>query len=423
MSSQRPVLAPFKKKSISSIFIGIDFGTSYTKVSYSYAPTTNPQIHTLKWNDDFFKPTVLFIKDARLFFDKPDGESKEVKYFKYSMLEESLRNNRPDGTKENFEEMCCVYFLAQLIKRSLQKIQQELHLDDIYTLDIFVNMGVPLENFYEEGNKKNQGLYLDILKNAVTLAGGSKVRAKIPENQVLISNLDEVYSEMLCKKAILNWKANVYPELAAELLLYHESDFVHDGLYAVVDIGGGTVDMALFQKSTITTTKEKIMDCINQDIKPFGIEVRKTKNISENQLMSIFAKLIVDAKKNNKNNQWICPVNFKSIDVFFLGGGANDDWYSKTIKRTPVERNWKQAEIGTDFNKNLNQFIMSDNRLIEKDQRLTISQMLSRHPNEITRVKGFPNFYTSPNYSLMPSSSSLWEDIMYELGKRSGYIL
>ena len=116
MALQRPTLAPLKKQSISNIFIGIDFGTSYTKVSYSYAPTDNPQIHTLKWNNDFFKPTVLFIKDGSLFFDKPDGESKEVKYFKYSMLEESLRNNRPYGTKNNFEEMCCVYFLAQLIK-------------------------------------------------------------------------------------------------------------------------------------------------------------------------------------------------------------------------------------------------------------------------------------------------------------------
>jgi len=419
MALQRPTLAPLKKQSISNIFIGIDFGTSYTKVSYSYAPTDNPQIHTLKWNGDFFKPTVLFIKNERLFFDKPDGESREVKYFKYSMLEESLINNRPDGTENNFEEMCCVYFLAQLIKRSLQKIQVELHLTDIYDLDIYVNMGVPLENFYEEKNKKNKGLYLDILENAVTLAGGSKVQALIPENQVLISNLDEVYSEMLCKKAILNWKATVYPELAAELLLYHESDFVHDGLYAVVDIGGGTVDMALFQKSTAFSTKEKIMDCINQDIQPYGIEVRKLNSISESQLMGMLAEVIVGAKNNNKKNHLVPDENFKTIDIFFLGGGANDNWYLKTIKRTPSEHKWESLGIKDVFYKDLTGFIKDDDRIIEKEQRLIISQMLARHPDEITNVKGFPNFFSSPNNN--PPDSPSHDDIMYERARESGW--
>ena len=421
MALQRSTLVPLKKQSISNIFIGIDFGTSYTKVSYSYAPTDNPQIHTLKWNDDFFKPTVLFVKDKRLFFDKPDGESKEVKYFKYSMLEESLRNNRPDSTKNSFEEMCCVYFLAQLIKRSLQKIQDELHLDDIYDLEISVNMGVPLENFYEEKNKKNKGLYLDILENAVTLAGGSKVQAFIPENQVLLSNLDEVYSEILCKKAYLSdkWKVNVYPELAAELLLYHESDFVHDGLYAVVDIGGGTVDMALFQKKTDSTTKEKTMACINQDIQPYGIEVRKLNSISESQLMRMLAEVIVGAKNNNKENHWVPDENFKTIDIFFLGGGANDNWYLKTIKRTPSEHKWERSGIGTDFDKDLTGFIKDDNRIIEKEQRLIISQMLARHPDEITNLKVFPNFYSSPKNH--PSDSPSHDDIMDERARESGW--
>ena len=418
---QRSTLAPLKKQSISNIFIGIDFGTSYTKVSYSYAPPDNPQIHTLKWNDDFFKPTVLFVKDKRLFFDKPDGESKEVKYFKYSMLEESLRNNRLDSTKNNFEEMCCVYFLAQLIKRNLQKIQDELHLDDIYALEISVNMGVPLENFYEEKNKKNKGLYLDILENAVTLAGGSKVQAFISENQVLISNLDEVYSEILCKKAYLSdkWKVNVYPELAAELLLYHESDFVHDGLYAVVDIGGGTVDMALFQKSTDFLTKEKTMACINQDIQPYGIEVRKLNSISESQLMKMFAGIIAGAKNNNKENHWVPDENFKTIDIFFLGGGANDNCYLKTIKRTPSEHKWESSGIGAVFDKDLTGFIKDDNRIIEKEQRLIISQMLARHPDEITNVKGFPNFYSSPNNN--PPDFPSHDDIMYERARESGW--
>ena len=79
-----PTLSSFRRQTISNVFVGIDFGTSYTKVSYSYAPTQVPQIETIKWDNDFFKQTVLYVQNERLFFEKPEGDFKEVKYFKYS---------------------------------------------------------------------------------------------------------------------------------------------------------------------------------------------------------------------------------------------------------------------------------------------------------------------------------------------------
>lgn len=252
-----PQLMAFRRQAITNIFIGIDFGTSYTKVSYSYAPSQTPHIETIEWDnkpEPFFKQTVLYIQNGRLYFYKPTGTYKEVKYFKYSIIENRLRNNS-EPTKNNFEEMCCVYYLAQIISRTLTKIKNKLHISNMDEIKISINMGVPLENFYKEENKNNKGKYQDILEDAVLLAGGCKVKAILPPNQVLISNLDSVYTEMQTKKAILNWAVNVYPELAAELLLYHQSKFVADGVYAIIDIGGGTVDMALFQKSTSVTTK------------------------------------------------------------------------------------------------------------------------------------------------------------------------
>ena len=110
MALQRPVFQPFKRPNeITQIFLGIDFGTSFTKISYSTAPSNKVQIKTLKWEESEYEngyviPTVLYVKEKKLFFEKPEGESLEVKYFKYSMLAESLINNHQD-TKNNFEEI------------------------------------------------------------------------------------------------------------------------------------------------------------------------------------------------------------------------------------------------------------------------------------------------------------------------------
>ena len=402
-----PVLQTFRKKKITHVFIGIDFGTSYTKVSYSYAPNLTAQIETILWSNNdtparndrdfstinrdntFFKRTILYVQNDRLYFDKPMGESKEIKYFKYSLIENSLKNNS-ENTKNNFEEMCCVYFLAQLIKRSLSIIKEKLRIPNLDEIKFFINMGVPLENFYEEENKTNQGIYLKILENAITLAGGSKIKASIPPNQVLISNLDSVYSEMCEKKAILNWTANVYPELAAELLLYHQSKFVPDGVYIIIDIGGGTVDMALFQKNTSKNTKVSNMYCLSQRVLPYGIEILHTNReaISRENFQKNFCTMLMESKHFSD----VHYDKLKKIDVFFLGGGATEPWYRTSI--TETRSRLRQGGIPQlNFSQSLQDFIQHEEMLIRKNQRLIISQMLSRHHDDISNVKGLPDFY------------------------------
>lgn len=402
MASQRIDFQGFTKGKISQIYLGIDFGTSFSKVSYSYAPSNNPQIQTLKWSDEkdneFFLPSVLYCADGRLYFEKPfdGGNFEEIKYFKYSVVDESLREHNHPETKCSFEAMCCVYFLAHVIKRSLEKIKTELQIGSLENIKVYVNMGVPLENFYEEENARSKDLYTEILESAVTLAGGSKVKATLPENCVLLENLDAVYSELAQKKVIFNdetWKVNVYPELAAELLLYHESPNTPDGIYAIVDIGGGTVDMALFQKETQMQTKNSHMYCIKQKILPCGIEIlnlddRKNDETIIKEFKESFSAMFYKLK----DNAWVHLDKKRKIDVFFLGGGSENRWYRDNIATT--EERIKSGGIsGLNFQHLLEDFIKSDNFLIQKNQRLIISQMLARQPDDIKDVQGFPNFF------------------------------
>lgn len=422
MALQRPIFQSFRQPlKITHIFLGIDFGTSFTKVSYSYSYATNKQIqiHTLKWSNlkwekGFVTPTILYLKDNKLFFEKPEKDCLDIRYFKYSILEESLLNNH-QNTKNRFEEMCCVYFLAQIIKRSFIEIQKQLKIENLDELEISVNMGAPLENFYNEKEKPNKELYLEILENAITLAGGSKVKATLPDNSVLLDNLDEVYTELSNKKPELNWKAAVIPELAAELFLYQQSKFIPEGLYIIIDIGGGTVDMAIFEKYKFKHDVEAGMYCIAQKVLPYGVEILESENsnISSKEFQDAFITMVM----STKHRMDVHYEDLKKVDVFFLGGGANNDWYRKNIINTQYGLE-KSFGPKLSFKQSINDFIKTDETLLERNQRLIISQMIAKDENDITKVLGYPNFYDEIIKDNIREANLAYEDELYERGSR-----
>lgn len=394
MTMQRPTFFPaWKKQSITHLFLGIDFGTSFTKVSYSYAFSNKLQIHTLKWENSSFEegyiiPTILYVQNDLLFFDRPESDCLEVKYFKYSILEKKLKNkNNRQKTSCDFEEMCCVYYLAQVIKRSLEKIKSELLLQNFDGIDISINMGVPLENFYEDEKLRNKDRYQDILENAVVLAGGSKIFTKTPQNQVEIKNLDFVYNELIHKKAILNWRVNVFPELAAEILLYHMSKTVPSSCYAVIDIGGGTVDLALFQKYKGIDNNYDL-NCLGQKVLPYGAEIIYKKAYPFEQIEQIFSNTFWEIFERAKK---FINVRFEQIEVFFFGGGSLDPIIQDFYMRILNKRNNNRIK----FNHTIKDLFLDEESLIVKNQRLIISQMLAKSIQEIDNVKSFPNFYES----------------------------
>lgn len=414
MALQRPVFQPFKRPNdITHIFLGIDFGTSFTKISYSIAPSNNVQIKTLKWEDSSYEegfviPSVLYVKDNKLYFEKPDGDSLEIKYFKYSMLARSLINNH-QNTKNVFEEMCCVYFLAQVIKRSIKKIQMEIDVDSLNGIKISVNMGAPLENFYEEKGKQNADLYKEILENAITLAGGCKVHSELPENCVLLNNLDSVYTEILHKKAISNWNAEVVPELAAELFLYQQSKNIPEGLYAIIDVGGGTVDMAIFEKYKLNTMG---MYCLDEAVLPYGVEV--LDKIKSDDIRETFKRAFSEMIMKAKNETHLILDDISKVDIFFLGGGATNELYKKCIVETQ-ERLKNSFKPKLNFKLEINDFIETEDYLITKNQRLLISQMIARSKDDFPSVLGFP---ISEDQKIPLETITSLEDDLYERSKR-----
>lgn len=173
--------------------------------------------------------------------------------------------------------------------------------------------------------------------------------------------------------------------------------------------------MALFQKSTSSYTKISNMYCLAQKVLPYGIEILHTdkSSVSKQNFQEVFCSMLMKSKKYMD----VHYDELKKIDVFFLGGGAYDSWYTSGISETKNRlKNGGVPELS--FSKSLDDFIQSEEFLIRKNQRLIISQMLARHSDDISNVMGFPDFYESElNESAIEETTS-YEDIMYERGSK-----
>ena len=106
------------------VIVGIDFGTSFTKVYFNQSGEKQPLKFNVNGKESYFLPTILYYnpKENKLYFHKKNS-CIVLKYFKYSMISDelitnkSLKANNKDLNRP--EVLCSVYFLAFLIKALL----------------------------------------------------------------------------------------------------------------------------------------------------------------------------------------------------------------------------------------------------------------------------------------------------------------
>jgi hypothetical protein len=409
--------------------IGIDFGTSYTKACFSDLPDLHEFV---KFSDgDEFRPTVIYYNFSKkiLYYMKPEDLSniETIEYFKYSMVKDGLpRNNHLNNENLNIrpEILCSIFFLASLIKELKQ------YINDYYSkkissfkIDLSFTMGVPIENYDKE--EENVHIYDKVLHIAVKLSD------ELKENSISLSDLYKFY-ENNQNIPIFSFGAtpiNTLPELYAESLAFLSNRNIPFGAYALVDIGGGTVDMAIMCKSS-----QEEFNISSKDICPLGIEVvssqiskqyeyiDKVKNqlkdfriighssyVSESEeaskkkeLQQSFARLVVDTKKKNvrvsNNNSYINILRLHNgrLPIIICGGGFSYEWYKDGIIQN-------QDNLRNILEEKLKLEIIPIERLFPSNfninHRLLIAYALSTRIEDIPQIKGFPwNFAIKENY-------------------------
>ena len=406
MGARRVFTSKVNKRSQKIVIVGIDFGTSYTKVYFNQDGEIKlPLRFNVDGQDSYFLPTQLFYSPQynKIYFTKQAG-TECLKFFKYSMINDGLltsqtlrQNNKfNDSLKPEF--LCSIYYLANLIKNIKGQISGLLKTKDIkYTF----NMGCPIENW----DDKDRGKYDEVLSLGYVLSD-------TVEDGIDFSSLYEFYQSNKNK----NFEnLQTVPELYAEALWFIEQPSTGEGLYTILDVGGGTVDFASIYVFR-TAEGEKKTKIYSQNVMPLGIEILlqymfpidyeskrsdrlyqlKTKSVimpfgwekkyeeNRNLLKAHefdvkFASGIAEVKERNRTLMDEQNLKRKQIPYYTFGGGADFNWYHSIIDSHKYA--FSNANIPPLTRQDVILNAIPDNRLI-------IAEQLTR--SNFPDIDGFP---------------------------------
>jgi hypothetical protein len=417
-----------------AVNIGIDFGTSYSKVCFE----GNHEFDFVVLDNTTYIPSVVYYDylQKQLYFEDPKNIKNidKIEYFKYSMINDSLPRKKYIFTtevKERPELLCSMFYLACLIKETKTYIIR--YYNKKFTIDWNINMGVPVDNY----TSQNKSLYDKILHLAIKLSNSNT----IAENNCPLEFLDVFFQENkeISIPRFQESPFNTLPELYAECLYFLKDRNVLNGVYAVVDVGGGTVDMAALYKESPNT-----FNVVSKDIQPFGIEIlvhniaihagayndikkalqgntfkkpmefNKDKEREFAKLMSeMFARLAVDVKSKQESRKALLERKGK-LPVILCGGGAKYKWYEYCILDTR-DRLHNALDIGYELE------IMSTEKLIGtskvKDHRLIIARCLAQRIEDIPEVSGFPWNFECQNWHIIDRQEALEKTAIEKYGK------
>ena len=361
MAIRRVFTARPEQQSEKVVIVGLDFGTSYTKVFFNQSGEIKQPIQfQINGKQTYFHPTELFYNSLKneVFFNNHENCEK-LKYFKYSMINDELitssnLRNKNASLDIKPEFLCSVYFLAYLIKEVKQQISTIIQSTEI---KYSINMGCPIVNF----SNVNKGIYDQALSVAYQLSENIHDDGMAIEDiySFVKSNLNNVYQNL-----------QTVPELYAEALWFIEQPSTGEGIYSILDIGGGTVDFAnIFVKRT--NEGEKKTTIYSQNVIPFGIEVllqhmypneyitkrkecldelkecivcmpwgwtqedlkdRKLKKAIE--FNNAFTDEILDLRDKDRALMERQKTTRRQIPYYSFGGGADFSWYHSIINQT-----------------------------------------------------------------------------------------
>ena len=397
-----------------SINIGLDFGTTYSKVSFGERRIVNPVLfgigknETTKTTEVFYDPEDNILHYEKL-KNKPNMEI--IKYFKYSFIDKSLPTSKhlsKISLQTAPEILCCVFFLACLIGKTKNYIKEYYKAKNIDIIPEWnINMGVPIDNFESD----HKSLYDKILHASVKLSNnlqGDKANIKVG-----IYALDRFVSKEFSLNIPKHGESpyNTLSELYALCLPFLQDRNVPNGIYAIVDIGGATVDIAVFLKES-----QESFSIVAKDIQPLGVEmlinkgIIKQDNLNENffieELRVMFAKLAMEVKGKKEAKEAL--KNQKGVlKIIICGGGAIYKCFEYSVLenrsyiRNTLDISYKLETISIEKLLELSEI---------KNHRLLISKGLAQRIEDIPILIGFPwHFQKIEIQPIEKSQEKRWE--------------
>jgi hypothetical protein len=413
---QEFAVAPSPSPRIVALNLGIDFGTSFTKVCYRDVGTEESGVVGIgEGLKQALLPSVVLVSpDGRLSLS--DGVQRPgcvaVTYLKMRLAGTPIADDITKAVCAELSDIATVkalaaWFLASVIARS----QQWMTLNQTSRLKNRIpvwsaNVGVPVEHYDS-----------DVLATFEEVLGVAWIWVKDGKVPHTLAGVLEEYSAATARLPHEVADFNAIPEIAAAVQSFVMSREAVPGIYVYFDIGAGTVDGVAF--NYVNYDGERRINFYSGKVEALGISAigaaldsdqradfdavllesllkkcsKDLREEYENRIRCLVGNVVMTAKKKDGRN-WqvdaiqntdyarkfigqLPPNRMRPLIVFLGGGGSISEWYGSTISSTYTE--FRQDRAGVPPYKMLKVQQPQDLALNEGDEftRFTISYGLS----------------------------------------------
>lgn len=340
-----------------NVNLGIDFGTSYTKVCYRNVGTDKSGI--LTFEGGAYLPSIVLIGENGTLstpLANNGRSSTEVAFLKMKIGEYS---NSQDSM---FVQALSSYYLADIIRGAMDRFRlQEAELSDRQQIRWSANIGVPVDHY--------DSPKLVIFREVFAIAWMWAVSNGVPTT---VQGAIEQYRTRQREVDLTATDCHAVPEIVAAVWSFVKSRSARPGIYTYFDIGGGTLDGVCFGYEN--SKGARLIRCYSGKVAPLGVSllthglrrpgggnvervlaadtlpstyIRNHVAKYENQIKTLVAEIIMTAK---------CKIwgGFRGIyledsvdllPIFLGGGGSRSAWYRLVIKSTYGSRQLDRAGI------------------------------------------------------------------------------
>lgn len=243
--------------------IGLDFGTAFTKVIIRDVNNLNcelfiPNSEFTSHQDTnilpFLTPSVIYYGNDESgddWFCRKEWEGyTELPFLKLALRESQVAPNGSPDVMTPFHKAAkqTNYEPSRIVRDAtifhLTGVLQEVanHLIEKYpnlAFEVFVTMAVPVEHINDTATSS---AFLDCLKTAYSLVNWDNT-----ENSLLETPLTELASKIDNTDTCLgDSSCFLYPEVSANMVAYTMNRASREGIFQLVDVGAGTVDISFF---------------------------------------------------------------------------------------------------------------------------------------------------------------------------------
>lgn len=390
------------RSNVIDVYVGVDFGTTFSKVSFQIGDKAGTKKYSVcfahRGNEaDYCLPSVLgYDKEKRtlVFTQTPEQRGLErVCYFKYSMIEKGVPRDVKDlsgsgeaRTSNDPQRLCSAFYLAHLLKHVKADVRNRMPMvAQANGVRWYVNMGVPVSDF----NAKPKPIYDEALNVAWKLVENGEI-----EDEMALSDIDRLYTKRM-EHSTWSARLNTVPELYAEIIMFLQDKTVDSGFYSVIDIGGGTVDIAVFLKR-IDQYKKAPPDifCVAQTVCPWGYEMYKRVPPNANadrDLRVAYAECLKKARNEHSHEMAKVFDEGGVLIHFYMGGARAVSAYHEIVSNTDEAYKNAWLKYSGAVEMDMMEFMRDKSSLeIKNNPRLVISQMLAQPFEKMPELSGMP---------------------------------